>query len=138
MATITEKFSISTNGFDDVIDLTSKIQSIVSNLPERDGLAHIQVMSSTASIVTIEYEPGIVVDLPELLSNLVPINNVYKHDNSWHEGNAFAHLRASLLGNSVTMSVVDRKIELSSSQQIILIDFDNKPRKREIIVSVVY
>ncbi len=133
-----EKFTISTKGFDDIIDITSKIQGIVSGFDVKDALLSVFVAASTASVVTIEYEPGLVVDLPELLNTLVPINRVYEHDKKWHDGNGYSHLRSTLLGNSLTIPVVNGKLELGSWQQIVLVDFDNKPRVREIIVTAIF
>ena len=138
MTVLTEKFTISTKGFDDVIDITSRVQSIVSNSQEKNAIVNISTTSSTASILTLEYEPGLVVDLPKLLENIVPINKVYQHDNTWHDGNAYAHLRATLLGNNITLSVENGEIILNTWQKIVLIDFDNKQRTRQIVVSVMY
>ena len=138
MTVLTEKFTISTKGFDDVIDITSRVQSIVSNSQEKNAIVNISTTSSTASILTLEYEPGLVFDLPKLLENIVPINKVYQHDNTWHDGNAYAHLRATLLGNNITLSVENGEIILNTWQKIVLIDFDNKQRTRQIVVSVMY
>ncbi|MBQ8847715.1 MAG: YjbQ family protein [Candidatus Gastranaerophilales bacterium] len=138
MTVLTEKFTITTKGFDDVIDITSRVQSIVSNSQEKNAIVNISTTSSTASILTLEYEPGLVVDLPKLLENIVPINKVYQHDNTWHDGNAYAHLRATLLGNNITLSVENGEIILNTWQKIVLIDFDNKQRTRQIVVSVMY
>ena len=133
-----EKFTISTRGFDDLIDITSKVQGVVYLSAAAAGIVNVSVAASTASILTLENEPGLAVDLPSLLDSIVPVNKIYQHDVSWHEGNAFAHLRASLLGNSITLPVVDSKIELNNWQQIVLIDFDNKPRIRQVVVTVIY
>jgi len=133
-----EKFTISTKGFDDLINITKKVQDLITGFNIEDGIANITVSASTASLITLESEPGLVMDLPKLLDNIVPINKIYKHDNVWYEGNAHAHLKAVLLGNNLTLPVVSGKIELNNWQQIVLIDFDNKPRIRQIIVSVTY
>ena len=138
MAIKNEKFTVSTKGFDDLINITKKVQDIVKGFDIEDGIVNVSVSASTASILTLESEPGLVVDLPRLLDNIVPINKIYKHDNVWFEGNAHAHLKAVLLGNSISLPVVNRDIELSNWQQIVLIDFDNKPRIRQIVVSVAY
>lgn len=138
MAVKNDKFTILTKGFDDVVEITSKIQDIVSFSNIDEGVANIFVASSTASILTLEYEPGLVLDLPKVLEMLVPINKIYKHDNMWQDGNAFSHLKTCLIGNNVTLPIIDGKIKLGNYQQIILIDFDNKPSNKEIIVSVVY
>ena len=133
-----EKFTISTKGFDDIIDISSKVQGIVSGFDIVNGIVNVFVVASTASIITLEYEPGLVVDLPEVLNNIVPVNRVYEHDKKWHDGNGYSHLRATLLGNSISVPVCEGKLELGNWQQIVLIDFDNKPRIREIVVSVAF
>lgn len=133
-----EKFNISTLGFNDIIDITSKVQGIVSGFGVKDALLNIQVTASEASILTLECEPGINADLAQLLEEIVPLNKIYKHDETWHEGNAYAHLRASLLGNNIALSVIEGRIELNNWQKIVLVDFDSKPRVRTIVVCVVY
>lgn len=138
MTVVNEKFTINTKGFDDLVDITRKVKNVVSNLKLNSGLVNVFVNSSSASILLLESEPGLNIDLLKLLDNLVPINKIYKHDNIWYEGNAHAHLKSSLLGYNITIPVVSGNIEISQYQQIVLIDFDNKPRTREIIVSVVF
>ena len=138
MSVVNEKFTISTRGFDDMIDITSKVQGIVAQTGVEDSTVNISVIGSTASVITLEYEPGLVVDLPQVLNSIVPVNRVYEHDNAWHDGNGYSHLRAALLGNSVTVPLVSGRLELGDWQQIVLIDFDNKSRIRQIIVSIVY
>ena len=138
MACATDKFTILTQGFDDLIDITSKVQDVISSFDVVNGIVNISVLSSTASIITLEQEPGLVLDLPNILENIVPINKVYQHDSSWHDGNANAHIKAALLGNSLNLSVVDGKIALSTWQRIVLIDFDNKSTNRQIVVNVAF
>lgn len=138
MACKNDKFTILTKGFDDLIDITSKVQDIVSSYSVKAGIVNISVLSSTASIITLEDEPGLSFDLPNILENIVPINKVYQHDASWYDGNANAHLKAAILGNNLNLSVVDGKIELSTWQKIVLIDFDNKSANRQVVVSVVF
>ena len=138
MACKNDKFTILTKGFDDLIDITLKVQDVVSSFDVKSGIANISVLSSTASIITLEDEPGLSFDLPNILENIAPINKVYQHDSSWHDGNANAHLKAAILGNSLNLSVIDGKIELSTWQKIVLIDFDNKSANRQVIVSVAY
>ena len=133
-----EKFTISTKGFDDIIDISSKIKGSVSGSDIVNGIVNVFVVASTASVITLEYEPGLVVDLPEVLNNIVPVNRVYEHDKKWHDGNGYSHLRATLLGNSISVPVCEGKLELGNWQQIVLIDFDNKPRIREIVVSAAF
>ena len=138
MGISSEIFTISSNGFDDLIDITSKVQDIVSRINKETALVNISVIAPTASVITLENESGLVGDFPSVLENIVPVNKVYKHDISWHEGNAHAHLKAALLGNNITLSVVNTKIALDANQKIALIDFDVKPSLRKIVVSVMY
>ena len=132
-----EKFILATKGFDEVIDITSKVNDIVSYVSSKEGLVNIFVQSSTASILILEDEPALSSDLAKLLENIVPINKIYQHDNTWHDGNAYAHLKSILLGNSLTLPVHDSKVALGLYQQIVLLDFDNKASEKEIIISVV-
>ena len=132
-----EKFTISTKGFDDLIDITSKVQDIVSSFGMKAGIVNITVTSSCASILTLECEAGLALDLPKFLDELVPLNKIYQHDNVWHDGNAHAHLKSCLFSNNITLPIEDNKIVLDTWQKIVLIDFDNKPRIRQVVVSAV-
>ena len=135
----TEKILISTKGFNDVIDITSKIESMISSLEEKHAIINISIMSSTAGITIIENNKGIIEDINKLFENFAPINKVYQHDNLWHEGNAFAHLKSTIMGNNITVNVVDKKLALKPYQKIIVIDFDNKSAiTKEISVNILY
>ena len=96
---------------------------------------HINLLASTASLITLDDEPGLEQDISRLLENIIPLNKVYQHDNEWLDGNAHAHLKACLLGKSLTFPIVDYKIQIDSWQRIMFIDFDNKVQNREIVVS---
>ena len=91
---------------------------------------------STAGITTVEYEPGLLKDIPEFFENIIPSKNTYHHDETWHDGNGYAHVRASLQGASFTVPFQNSKLLLGTWQQIILIDFDNRSRSRKIIVQL--
>ena len=138
MTVITEKFTIQTNGFDDLIDITNKIANFVSLSNIKDGVLTVSVVGGCASVVTFEEEPGLSFDIARLLDAIVPINKIYQHDVSWHEGNAHAHLKAIMLGNSKTFSIKENRLQIAEFQKIALIDFDNKHSLRQLIVSVVY
>ncbi len=138
MTVYTEKFTISSNGFDDLIDITSKVQNIVLNANVENAIVNISTAVSTASIITLEQQEGLAFDFASIMENIIPLNKIYKHDLSWHEGNAHAHLRAALLGSNITLSVIDKKIVIDKFQKIVFIDFDTKTGMRQIIVSVVY
>lgn len=137
MTTKIEKFYISSNGFNDLIDITSKIEHVILNTEEKNALVNIYTPSSTASIMIIENEPGLAFDITNFLEQIIPINKIYQHDNVWHDGNAYAHIRASILNNSITLPLIDSKLSLSTYQQIVLLDLDNKSSNREIIVTVI-
>jgi len=131
--TITE----STVGFCDIIDITAKFIEQVRAVRMRNGTATLFVNGSTAALTTIEHEPGLVEDLKEFLEKHIPSNRRYHHDDRWNDDNGFSHLRATLFGPSLTIPVVDGRPGLGTWQQIILMDFDNRPRRREVIVQLI-
>ena len=133
-----ERFIISSKGFDDFIEITSKIQNLVSLFRVSEGMVNICVTSPCTSLKIVEGEPGLNLDISKMMDFLVPINKIYQHDNVWHDGNAHAHLKTILFGNSLTLPVFDSKVCLGTHQQIVLLDFDNKASQKEIIVSMVY
>ncbi|MCZ7611642.1 MAG: secondary thiamine-phosphate synthase enzyme YjbQ [Ignavibacterium sp.] len=132
----THSFNISSNGNCDIIDITGYIQQIVSDNLFLEGSALIFVAGSTAGITTIEYEPGLLKDYPDFFDKIIPQKQNYEHDNTWHDGNGHSHVRASLQGASFTVPFKDKSLILGTWQQIIFVDFDNKPRRREIIVQI--
>ena len=125
----TLSFNVKTKGFNDILDITDEVQSLISDSGFSEGSALVFVVGSTAGISTIEFEPGLMKDYPELMEKIIPSNKSYHHDDTWHDGNGYAHLRASLQGASFT-------VPFSAKQQIILIDFDNRQRTRNIIVQL--
>ncbi|HEY9186593.1 MAG TPA: secondary thiamine-phosphate synthase enzyme YjbQ [Bacteroidota bacterium] len=133
---VTSKFFIKTKGRNDIQDITDKVQSILSESGVKEGNILCFVSGSTASLTTIEYEPGLLKDLPEALENIAPMNKIYHHDDTWHDGNGYAHVRASLIGPSLTIPFSKGKLLLGTWQQIILIDFDNRSRERAVIVQI--
>ena len=137
MAVYTDKFTINTKGFTDIIDITQKVKSAVYNHNIKNGNVVVAIAGSTAAITTIEYEPGLIQDLPDILDSIAPMNKQYHHDDTWHDGNGYAHIRASILGSSVSIPLIDGALLLGTWQQIVLVDFDNKPRSRNIHVQVI-
>ena len=129
--------SLRTSAKDEVIDLTDKVQDIVSKSGIENGLACIFVAGSTAAITTVEFEPGLVKDLNETMDRLYPKGIDYEHHKRWGDGNGHSHVRASLLGPSLTVPIVDGKLLLGTWQQIVFLEFDNKPRSREVTVQIV-
>jgi len=132
----TRKLTEKTQGFCDIIDITAKVQEQVQKEKIKRGLATLFVPGSTAALTTIEYEPGLVQDLKELLEKLIPSNKKYHHDDRWGDGNGFSHLRASLFGPSLQVPIDSGRLLLGTWQQIILVDFDNRPRTREVMVQI--
>jgi len=137
MITHSSTFQIKTNGFNDVRDITPNIESALTTSKISNGIVTIFVPGSTAGITTIEYEPGVVNDLRKAIDRLVPHDVHYDHDARWGDGNGFAHVRAALLGPSLTVPVTNGDLQLGTWQQIILIDFDNRSRNREIFVHII-
>ncbi len=137
MNIITESFSIPTKGFNDIIDITSEVQSLVKKNNFSEGNVLVFVPGATAGITTIEYEPGLLKDYPEFMEKLVPSNKNYHHDMTWHDGNGFSHIRAALQGASFQVPFKDGTLLLGTWQQIILLDFDNKSRDRKVIAQII-
>ena len=126
--------STSTHG--EMHDLTDKVQAVVKESGVVAGIVNVSVVGSTASISTIEFEPGLKRDLPELLDRLIPPSRGYGHEQTWHDGNGHSHLQATLMGPSITLPVREGKLAVGTWQQIFLIENDIKPRQREVIVTV--
>ena len=130
------EINISTKGFNDVIDITDKVAKIVKDSDIKNGVAVLFVVGATAAITTIEYEPGLIKDIKETLEKVAPIDKYYHHEEAWHDGNGYAHIRASLMKPSFSIPFENGELSLGAWQQIVLIDFDNKPRNRKIIVKL--
>jgi secondary thiamine-phosphate synthase enzyme len=133
----TKKFTEKTSGFCDIVDITAKINEYIEHAKVRDGLVCVFVCGSTAALTTIEYEPGLVRDLKECVEKLIPSNRRYHHDDRWGDDNGFSHVRASLFGPSISVPIENGRPLLGTWQQLILLDFDNRPRTREIIVQLI-
>ncbi len=137
VTTLHESIAVATKGFNDVIDITPQVKKFVREYGLQEGQLLIFINGSTAAISTIEYEPGLLRDLPEMMDKIAPMNQRYHHDDTWHDGNGYAHLRSTLTGVSLTVPVIDGQLILGTWQQIILIDFDNSPRQRRVILQFV-
>lgn len=137
MAVITKKIAISTKGFTDIIDITPNVKDIIDQCKLTNGTATIFVSGSTAGVTTIEYEPGLLKDLPEAFEKIAPMKKGYEHDATWGDGNGFSHVRAALLGCSLTVPFTEQQLLLGTWQQIVVIDFDNCSRNREIILQII-
>ena len=133
----TKRIVAKTQGFCDIIDITSKVAEEIDHEQISRGLVSLFVSGSTAALTTVEYEPGLIKDLKEFFEKLVPSNRRYHHDDRWGDDNGFSHLRASLLGPSLQVPIANRRLALGTWQQIILVDFDNRPRTREVLLQLI-
>lgn len=132
----TVAIALSTQGDGEVIDITAAVQGAVEEAGVLDGQVSAFVRGSTAAITTMEYEPGGVQDLEEMLERLIPARGDYEHNRLNHDTNSHAHQRASLVGASETVPVADGRMALGTWQQLVLIDFDDRPRERTVLVQV--
>lgn len=137
MAVFSSEFQLSTKGWNDVHDITRKVSSFISSTKIKNGIVTVFIPGSTAGITSIEYEPGVVEDLKSAIDRLIPKEMHYNHDSQWGDGNGFAHVRASMLGPSISIPMVEGQLQLGTWQQIVVIDFDNRPRSRKICVIMV-
>jgi secondary thiamine-phosphate synthase enzyme len=118
----------------EMLDITEKVQAIVGKGTIKNGVAFLFVPGSTAALTTIEYEPGLLADLPSMLERFVPREGSYEHEKRWHDGNGHSHIRASLIGPDLSVPFEGKKLMLGTWQQIVFIEFDVRPRDRTIIV----
>ena len=126
-----------TNGFADIHDLTEDVAAAVSDSSLSSGTVTVFVPGSTGAVTTIEHEPGLLRDLPEFFDRIVPRDRAYHHDATWGDGNGFSHVRAALTGPSLSVPFVEGSMTLGTWQQIVLVDFDNRPRRRKVVIQVV-
>jgi secondary thiamine-phosphate synthase enzyme len=137
MAVKTNSISLSTRGDGDIHDITDEIARQVSQSGLQNGTVTVFCPSSTSALTTIEYESGALSDLRRLFDEIVPQNREYAHNARWHDGNGHSHVRAALLGPSLTIPFVDGDLTLGTWQQVIYVDFDNRPRQRKLVVQLV-
>lgn len=133
---ITENISLRTQGKTEILDITDQVAFKVSNSGVKNGIATVFIAGSTAGITTIEFESGLVTDFEALWKRIAPDNIPYEHNERWGDGNGYAHIRASLLGPSLTIPVINGKLSLGTWQQVIVVDFDNRPRHRQVIIQM--
>jgi len=136
MQILTLTFSISTKGHNQIIDITHKVQEIVSKSGFKEGSALVFVPGSTAGITTIENEPGLINDINDFYEQIIPSEKKYKHNETWNDNNGYAHVRAALQGASFAVPFKASQLMLGTWQQIVVIDFDNRSRNRNIVVQL--
>jgi len=131
-----ETLSFHTKGKTDIIDITEQVEGKIYNSEISSGTVTIFISGSTAGLTTIEYESGLLADFKALWNRIAPEDIRYDHNERWEDGNGYAHVRASLLGPSLTVPFKDKKLTLGTWQQIVLVDFDNRPRQRQIVLQI--
>ena len=136
MELVTDRVHVSTRGNDDVVDLTSQVQALVDRHRLRHGQVLAFVSGSTAGLTTIEYEPGLVQDLPAAFERVAPRSAGYRHHERWGDDNGHSHVRASLLGPSLVVPVEGGRLLLGTWQQMVLVDFDTRARQRDVVVQL--
>lgn len=137
MDTFKKEHHFDTEGDGTIVDLSPAVESILEESGFVAGLLTVFVPGSTGAVTTIEYEPGLESDMPELFERLVPSSTTYHHDATWGDGNGFSHLRASLVGPSLTVPVSDGRMILGTWQQIVFLEFDNRSRRRKVVISII-
>ena len=133
---VTSRISLQTGGECDVVDITSQVASQVAESGIDSGIVTVFVAGSTAGVTTIEYESGVIADLQQAWERVVPRNIPYAHDRRWGDGNGYSHVRASMLGCSLVVPFNGGRLTLGTWQQIVLVDFDNRPRSRQLVLQV--
>jgi len=137
MAVITKQIKISSKSENDVIDITKQVADVVSESGISNGMITVFVSGSTGAITTIEYEPGLVKDFPDLLSRIAPDDINYEHEERWHDGNGRSHVKASLVGPSLTVPFQDGELLLGTWQQIVFLELDTRARTRTLVLQII-
>ena len=132
----TESIEVRTEGYDDIVDITDALREAIERTGLRDGTATLFVPGSTASLSTIEFEPGAVKDFGILLEKIAPLRGHYHHHATWGDDNGSAHARACLMGPSLVVPFCEGRPTLGTWQQVVLLDFDTRPRQRSLVVQV--
>jgi secondary thiamine-phosphate synthase enzyme len=133
---VTKKISLQSKGHGEIIDITPEVQKQLAETKLSEGTVTLFITGSTAGITTIEYEPGLLADFKDMWDRIIPKDIPYEHDKAWHDGNGHSHCRASLLGASLVVPFSSKSLALGTWQQIVMVDFDNKARSRQIVVQV--
>ncbi|MBE0659292.1 MAG: YjbQ family protein [Bryobacteraceae bacterium] len=136
MAVVQTTFRVPTRGLCDVIDITDQVEAAVAQSGVSAGVVNVSGLGSTLGLTTIEFESGAVLDLKKALSQIAPMNNDYAHNARWGDNNGYAHLRSALMGTSKSYPIKNGRLHLGTWQQIVLCDFDERARERELTVTV--
>lgn len=133
---VTSTISLDTRGHCDTVDITSQVAGQVTESGANSGTVTVFVAGSTAGVTTIEYESGVLADFQRLWDRIAPSDIPYDHDRRWGDGNGYSHVRASMLGCSLVVPFAERRLKLGTWQQIVLVDFDNRPRSRQVVLQI--
>ncbi len=136
MTVRTTQLSVHTKGEGDILDITSRVAAAVVETRLKNGIVTVFVPGSTGALTTIEYEPGLLKDLPNMLERIAPKSLLYEHEKRWHDGNGHSHVRASLIGPSLTVPFVNGRLTLGTWQQIIFMELDVRSRARNLILQI--
>jgi len=136
MTVTCKRIQINTGGRGETINVTSEIAREVNNSGVNSGVVTVFIPGSTAGVTTVEFEPGLVADMKAMWERIIPEEMNYEHNKAWGDGNGHSHVRASLLGPSITIPFINKRLTLGTWQQIVIIDFDARPRSREIILQI--
>lgn len=131
-----EEMELETKYEMEIIDITDNVQKIIEKSGIKDGIVNVFVPGSTGAVTTIEYEPGLLYDLPNALEKVAPKNEYYKHEERWHDGNGRSHVKASLIGVSLVIPFENGRLSLGTWQQIVFVECDIRPRHRRLIITV--
>ncbi|HSR50220.1 MAG TPA: secondary thiamine-phosphate synthase enzyme YjbQ [Acidobacteriota bacterium] len=137
MTVETYELSLQTESGCGIVEITGQVQSKVEASGVTKGTVTIFVVGSTGALTTVEYEPGLVKDLKDFYDRIIPPTRDYHHEEMWHDGNGFSHVRASLLKPDLVVPIVGGRLRLGTWQQVVLINFDNKARRREVCLQVI-
>jgi secondary thiamine-phosphate synthase enzyme len=136
MTVVTNDVTLQSRGNCDIIDITSQVVKYVEKSGITSGIITLFIVGSTAGITTVEYEPNLLSDFKDMWDRVIPQNIPYEHNRTWGDGNGHSHVRASTLGASLTVPFVNKRLTLGTWQQIIFVDFDNRPRSRKIVIQI--
>lgn len=137
MVVVSKSIAIQTKGEGDILDLTRTVASILAETRLSSGIVTVFVPGATGALTTIEYEPGLLKDFPDMLERIAPRGLSYEHERRWHDGNGHSHVRASLIGPSITIPFVDGKLSLGTWQQIVFLELDVRSRSRNLMLQII-
>jgi secondary thiamine-phosphate synthase enzyme len=136
MVVVTKQLSLETRGENDIVNITGDVAFAVSESKLKSGVVTVFVSGATGALTTIEYEPGLLLDLPSILERVAPKELMYEHEKRWHDGNGHSHVRASLIGPSLSVPFVNGKLALGTWQQIVFLELDVRSRRRNLVLQI--